>query len=122
MHTLNRLNKFGLLKLNDELRLQESKLIWKWNQNKLPNSLSMILSERQDNLRGRRFNYQRNWKSGSISKRIAIRANSSINELSLIRTKSSLTKKIKKQIINSYSYFCRQRNCFVCGNRTPGTT
>jgi len=94
MHTLNRLNKFGLLKLSDELKLQESKVVWKWNLKKLPKSLNGILSERHDNLRGRRFNLNRNWKSGSISKRIANRANLSISELAVFRTKITLTKNI----------------------------
>jgi len=101
MHTLNRLNKFGLLKLSDELKLQESKVVWKWNLKKLPKSLNGILSERHDNLRGRRFNLNRNWKSGSISKRIANRANLSISELAIFRTKITLTKNIKQKIINT---------------------
>jgi hypothetical protein len=60
MHTLNRLQKFGLILFEDELRLQELKFIWKWENNKLPNSLNEILNEKQDRLRVRRFAYLNN--------------------------------------------------------------
>ena len=32
MHTLNRLKEYGMLKLEDELHLQESKCLWKWEK------------------------------------------------------------------------------------------
>ena len=34
MHTVNRLKKFSLLKLKDELSIQESKFLWKWDKKK----------------------------------------------------------------------------------------
>jgi len=34
IHTLNRLGTFGLLKFKDKLKLQECKLVWKWEKNK----------------------------------------------------------------------------------------
>jgi len=55
MHTLNRLKKFGIMKFNDELKLQEIKFVWKWQKNKTPESLKQLITEKNDNLRGRRF-------------------------------------------------------------------
>ncbi len=34
MHTLNRLQKHGILLFKDELQLQELKFIWKWENKK----------------------------------------------------------------------------------------
>jgi hypothetical protein len=116
MHTLNRLKEHGILKLEDELHLQESKCLWKWDKNKIPNSLKNIVSERVDNLRGRRFNVSRLWKVGSISARLAARANKSITLIGSCATKKTLTKRVKKSINNNYTFICRQRNCFICGN------
>ncbi len=121
MHTLNRLNMFKILKLSDELKLQESKFIWKWDKNKVPKSLRTIIDERHDNLRGRRFNINRNWKTGNISYRLATRAGQTINYLTNFRTKQTLIKNLKKDIIRSYSFNCRLRNCYVCGNMVGGT-
>jgi len=124
MHTLNRLNKFGLLKFKDELKLQECKLVWvwKWEKNKspAPPSLKNIIVEKQDNLRGRHFNFIRAWKDGSVAKRIATRTNNEMNHLSTFNTKSTLVKNLKKKIIFSYLFNCRQRNCYICGNRANG--
>jgi hypothetical protein len=117
MHTLNRLQKYGLFKFKDELRLQESKLLWKWEKEKIPSSLKNIVTERVDNLRGRRFNLNRLWKDNSISSRLANRANGSINTISLAKSKVSLINKLKKEISTSYLFDCRIRNCFICGNR-----
>ena len=52
----------GLFKFSDELRIQESKLLWRWENKKIPKSLREIVTERHDNLRGRRFNISRNCK------------------------------------------------------------
>jgi hypothetical protein len=92
MHTLNRLQKYNLLKLQDELRLQEIKLIWKWEKKKTPVSLGNILMEKRDNLRGRRFVIDRKWKLGSISHRLASRADKEINSVMQFNTKMTLTK------------------------------
>lgn len=116
MHTLTRLKKFGILKLADELQLQEYKTIWKWENKKIPTSLLSIISERLDNLRGRRFNISRTCKAGSVNQRLTSRANNCIQEIASIGSKKSLSKKIRKKILDSYSFTCRQRNCFTCGN------
>jgi len=118
MHTLNRLQKYNILKLVDELKLQESKFVWKWEKKKSPVSLRNLLVEKQDNLRGRRFVIDRKWKSGSISHRLATRANNEITSLVQYKTKQTLTKHKKIEVNLSYSFVCRLRNCFVCGNRT----
>ena len=117
MHTLSRLNKFGILKFVDELRLQENKIVWKWENDKLPASLRYIIEQKVDNLRGRRFVIPRNSKKGNITQRLNQRANKEITLISSVKTKQSLTKKCKKEILTSYSFTCRQRNCFICGNR-----
>jgi len=117
MHTLNRLNVLKILKLEDELAIQESKQIWKWDKKKIPSSLNDILTEKFDNLRNRRFVINRKWKKGSISLRLATRANSSIKVIEGIKTKKSLVTKLKKNINATYTYNCINRNCFICGNR-----
>jgi len=117
IHTLNRLQKFELLKLEDEMLVQESKIIWKWEKKKIPNSLNNIITEKQDNLRGRRFNINRSWKKGSISERLAARANKSIKLIESCTSKKSLTNKLRKDIFNNYTFNCRQRNCYICGQR-----
>ena len=91
MHTLNRLQKYNLLKLNDELKLQETKLIWKWEKRKTHVGLNRLLVVKQDNLRGTRFVIDRNWKSGSISHRLATRANRELNSIKQYNTKMTLT-------------------------------
>ncbi len=117
MHTLNRLQKYNLLKLSDELKLQETKLIWKWEKKKIPNGLNHLLIIKQDNLRGTRFVIDRTWKLGSISHRLATRANRELNSIKQYNTKMTLTKHKKQEINRSYSFVCRTRNCFICGTR-----
>ena len=117
LHTLDRLRIHGLFKFSDELRIQESKLLWKWENKKIPKSLTEIVTERHDNLRGRRFNISRNCKKGSISQRLTTRANKSINSIASSKTKKSLVNKLKQEISNSYLFTCAQRNCYICGNR-----
>jgi len=117
MHTANRLQKYGIFKFKDELSLQESKLLWKWEKKKIPSSLGNIITERVDNLRGRRFNINRLWVVNSISARLATRANKSINTISMAKSKMSLINKLKKEISLTYNFHCRIRNCFICGNR-----
>ncbi len=55
MHTNKRLLEHGLLTLKDELLIQESKFIWKWNNKTVPKSLNQLIEEKVDRLRGRRF-------------------------------------------------------------------
>ncbi len=50
MHTNKRLLENELLSLKDELLIQESKLLWKWNNKSLPKALHQILKEKVDRL------------------------------------------------------------------------
>ncbi len=114
-HTLSRLKHLNILKLEDELEVQESKLIWKWDNNKLPQSLKPILEEKIDNLRRRRFVISRNSQPFSIEHRLAKRATDSISTLTLFKTKRTLVKRLKEKLINSkYNIICRRRDCFIC--------
>jgi hypothetical protein len=116
MHTLNRLKKYGILKISDEIKIQECKFVWKWEKKKLPRSLINIIEEKSDNLRGRRFKISRHCKNNSIEYRLANRANVMINTISPIKTKKSLIQKLRKSTLDSYSFNCRRRNCFICRN------
>ncbi len=49
-----------MLRLEDEIAIQESKLIQKWNSNKIPLALKPLLVEKIDDLRGKRFVTSRN--------------------------------------------------------------
>jgi len=114
MHTLNRLQKFGLILFEDELRLQELKFIWKWENNKLPNSLNELLKEKQDRLRGRRFAYLNNNPRG-VHNRLTKRANTEINMVSGVMSKDTMVKRIKKKLFEEkYKFTCAARHCFIC--------
>ena len=84
------MKEFKLLKLSDELAIQESRMVWEWENNKLPNGLGQIITEREDNLRGRRFNSCRQLKSNSINNRLASRAKLVINDVTVCRSKRPL--------------------------------
>jgi len=116
-HTLHRLKEHNILKLEDELVVQESKIIWRWEKLKLPSSLRPIIEERHDNLRGRRFNYPRGANPSSVILRLNKRATSSINSISTFKTKKTMSKNIKNKILEGYSFVCRRRNCFICQRR-----
>jgi len=114
-HTLNRLQSLEILKLEDELEIQEAKFIWKWEKSKLPLSNRSLLSERVDNLRHRRFNKDRNSPSNSIGTRLSNRATTSITYLSTFKTKRTLIRTLKKTIVNTrYQFRCRRRGCYIC--------
>ena len=114
-HTLNRLQKYELLKLEDELSIQESKILWRWEKDKLPKSLNSLIKEKQDRLRGRRFEQIRNMKIGSIHSRLTKRANSLMPSISNNKSKMVLAKEMKKRIFSEkYSFNCTNRNCFIC--------
>ena len=81
-HTFNRLQKYSMLLLEDELAIQESKILWRWDKKLIPKSLSTIVNEKQDRLRGRRFVMLRKSKTGSINQRLTKRANLNIQEIS----------------------------------------
>ena len=73
-HTLNRLTELNILKLEHELEIQESKLVWKWAKNKVPSSLKALIVEKQNILRSRRFQNVRGSKLDSINYRLFKRA------------------------------------------------
>ena len=114
-HTLHRLGKHKILRLEDELSIQESKILWRWEKNKIPRSLTGIIKEKQDGLRGRRFEQERNSKTNSIHNRLTKRANLFMPIISNYKSTHSLAINLKKEIIEStYDFNCTNRNCFIC--------
>ena len=62
---LLKLIKFdSILKLDDEIEIQEKKLIHKWEYKKVPttNGICNVITEKIDRFTGRRFVAARNWK------------------------------------------------------------
>ncbi len=115
MHTNKRLTQFNILKLTDELKIQESKIIWKWEHKKLPKSLLSLIEEKTDRLRGRRFVTIRGSKTGSIHDRLTKRAGQ-INEISRFTSLDTLSKSLKTVAQDQYNTRCRIRNCYTCLN------
>jgi len=115
-HTNKRLMENKILKLEDELKIAEVKLIWRWLKNKIPLGLRDIITERNSiNLRNRQFISERNWKHESIAFRLATRAKNEIKEIEIARSKKGLAKKYKnKCILVEYNTICRIRNCMLC--------
>ena len=114
-HTLNRLTEYNILKLEHELDIQESKLVWKWAKNKVPSSLKSLIIEKQSNLRSRKFENARGSKLNSINYRLYKRATNSISTLDKFPSLKSLSNNLSKEIIRQqYSFNCRTRNCFIC--------
>jgi hypothetical protein len=115
IHTNERLINYNIMKLEDELKLQEVKLIWRWHTKKIPRGLCTILTEKTSRqLRNRQFERLNNWKQHSISYRLATRAMKEIDEISTAKTKQGLKNKYKKIIKASYNSNCNIRNCFIC--------
>jgi len=118
IHTLNRLQKHGLLKLEDEIEIQEQKIIHKWEYKKLPKGVSNIITEKIDRLRGRRFVVARVWKHNSIANRLAKQANGSIKDVTITKNRKNFTDNQRKKILETkYNYLCTVRRCFVCSQR-----
>ena len=118
IHTLNRLQKHGLLKLEDEIEIQEQKIIHKWEYKKLPKGVCNIISEKIDRLRGRRFVVARNWKKNSIANRLAKQANGSIKDVMVSKNRKNYIDNQRKKILETkYNYLCTVRRCFVCSQR-----
>jgi hypothetical protein len=114
-HTLNRLKKYKILKLEDELKIQDSKIIWRWEKKVIPISLRNIIIEKHDNLRGRRFENLITNKKNSIKSRLVSRANKEILDIAKHKTKKALTTAIKKRIFDTkYVFQCTDRNCYIC--------
>ncbi len=123
-HTNNRLMEHKILKLEDELKIVEVKLIWRWLKNKIPLGLKNIITERNvANLRNRQFIRERNWKQDSIAYRLATRAKNEIKEIEVARSKKGLAKKYKnKSLLIDYNTPCRVRNCFICAEANLNQT
>jgi hypothetical protein len=113
-HTITRLKNTNILKLEDELAVQESKFVWRWEKSKLPKTLQQLILEKNDNLRRRRFIIPRGAHNSSIVSRLNRRAENTISSISLAKTKKSMTTKLKKSIMTTYSLVCTRRDCFIC--------
>jgi hypothetical protein len=115
-HTNSRLIEHNILKLDDELRINESKVIWRWEKRKLPKGLRDILIEIDGhNLRSRKFSRPIAWKNNSLAYRLATLATKSIDEISIARSKKGLCKKLRKKYhLIEYAIPCRIRNCQNC--------
>jgi len=106
-----------MLKLEDELKLAEIKIIWRWNKERLPQGLKNIITERigNRNLRNRTFIRDRSWRNDSLAYRLATRTKNEINEIEVARSKKGLTKKYRNKIfLIDYVQPCRIRNCLNC--------
>jgi hypothetical protein len=67
-HTHERLIEHKILKLEDELKVAEAKLIWRWNKKKIALGLRSLIEERVDNrLRNRHFIRDHRWAQDSIA-------------------------------------------------------
>ncbi len=119
-HTNERLKEHRILKLEDELRISEAKIIWRREKQKIPKGLTNILAENTTvTLRQRQFYRQPNWKLDSISSRLAIRAKKEIKDIEIAKSKKGLVKKYKNKIcLIDYNIPCRTRNCFICSQAT----
>jgi len=79
----------------NELKIQESKIIWRREKKVITISLSNIIIEKHDNLRGRRrFENLITNKKNSIESCLVLRANKEILDIA--------KHKIKKSFNNSY--------------------
>ena len=118
-HTNERLIEHKILKLEDELRIAESKIIWRWIKNKIPLGLKNIITIRgQQNLRRRKFVRQPEWKQDSIAYRLSTRATKEDSEISVAKSKKGLVKKRKEKcFLIDYDTQCRTRNCYICTQR-----
>jgi hypothetical protein len=116
MHTNQRLSEYRILNFNEELKLSESKIIWRWNKKKLPLGLKNIIVENHNRaLRNRMFIKENNWKSDSISSRLASRATREIRDIEIAKSLNGLKNKIKNNcFLVNYNTICRIRNCFIC--------
>ena len=118
IHTNERLTTNEILRIDDELKIAEIKLIWRWEKNKIPLGLKQIIEEKQlPTLRNRSFNRDRLWKQDSISYRLATRANKEISEIQVARSKKGLVKNFRQKcFLIDYAIPCRIRNCQICRN------
>ncbi len=124
-HTNERLIEHGILKFEDELKISEIKIVWRWSKNRLPDGIKNIITERQNNLnlRNRQFYRDQKWKPDSVSYRLATRAKSEIKDIVIARSKKGLVKKYKnKCLLIDYVSVCRIRNCYICTQNNRNVT
>jgi len=116
MHTNQRLSQNKILKFEDELKLSEMKIIYKWEKNHIPLGLRDIITETNNRqLRNRHFVKNRLWKQDSLSYRLADRATKEIKEIEIAKSKNGLKNKIiNKCFLVDYNTICRTRNCYIC--------
>ena len=117
-HTNERLVEHKILKLEDELRIAEAKIIWRWEKNKIPLGIkSIIIETDSNNLRNRKFQRDREWSNDSIAYRLATRAMKEIKDIEIARSKKGLVKKYKNTtLLTNYNTPCTSRNCYICLN------
>jgi hypothetical protein len=115
-HTDSRLVENSILKIENELEIAESKIIWRWNKKIIPKGLKNIITEvANENLRNRKFVRDIKWKQDSISYRLTSRALKEITNIEIARSKKGLANKIKKRcLLIDYNTQCRLRNCQIC--------
>jgi hypothetical protein len=115
-HTHERLREHKILKLEDELKIAEAKIIWRWNKKKIPLGLRSIIEERHDNrLRNRQFVRDHRWTQESIAYRLSPRATKEIKDIEIAKSKKGLVKKNRnKTFLIDYNTNCRIRNCCIC--------
>jgi hypothetical protein len=106
----------GLLSIKDELQQSESKLVYNGSTKTLPKGISNIITEKPSNLRGRKFNFCKNWKKSSIAYRLTDRASKEIKTLETISTQFELEKHLKLKNQEQVKYECKNNSCYICRN------
>ena len=113
-HTQWRLKENGIYSLEEEVRISESKITWKWCKDMLPKGIKNIITELPTLLRTRKFFFDTKWKQKSLAYRLASRASKEIVTLDKITTKNNLKVHFKKQIEETNTFVCQKRNCYIC--------
>jgi len=116
MHTNQRLSEHRMLKLIDEVKLSEMKIIWRWCKKKIPKGLADIIVENNNRaMRRRMFIRDPSWSAGSISDRLAKRSLEEIENIEIARSINGLKNKVKNNcFLVDYMTQCNIRNCFIC--------
>ena len=115
-HTNSRLCENKILKFEDELKLAEMRIVWRWEKKKIPLGLKDIITESANiRLRNRNFIRDRSWSNDSISYRLASLAIKDIKDIEIARSKNGLKNKFKNNcFLVKYMTNCRIRNCAIC--------
>jgi hypothetical protein len=80
----------------------------------LPNSLKSIIVEKNDRLRGCRFEISRTMKPSCISQRLTKLANKDISKIAIFKSIKLMSQNLKKDALEKYNTPCRVRNCYTC--------